>query len=154
MNPGPGFDIESHNYDNLLKGSTSVESITNNTTPSVLQGGGGVHSPTAAGTAAAGAQQPAPSPPSTAAAIAAQQHQLQQREHYHQQQHQQMQQQHQAMNDSAMSPPNMAALTRGPTFMGSSGVSEVKLKRFLEHNQRLREHLEMRRIPVSEASNR
>ncbi|KAK3844512.1 MAG: G-protein gamma-like domain-containing protein [Linnemannia gamsii] len=36
--------------------------------------------------------------------------------------------------------------------MGTSGVSEVKLKRFLEHNQRLREHLEMRRIPVSEAS--
>ncbi|KAF9128687.1 hypothetical protein BGX30_014227 [Mortierella sp. GBA39] len=59
------------------------------------------------------------------------------------------------MNDSAMampaatSPPMMGAR---PTFMGSSGVSEAKLKRFLEHNQRLREHLEMRRIPVSEAS--
>ncbi|KAF9100720.1 hypothetical protein BGX29_006331 [Mortierella sp. GBA35] len=51
------------------------------------------------------------------------------------------------------SPPTMADPPRGPTFIGSSGVSEVKLKRFLEHNQRLREHLEMPRIPVSEASN-
>ncbi|KAF9912153.1 hypothetical protein EC991_000563 [Linnemannia zychae] len=34
----------------------------------------------------------------------------------------------------------------------SSGVSDVKLKRFLEHNQRLQEQLEMRRISVSEAS--
>ncbi|KAG0277473.1 hypothetical protein BGZ96_002847 [Linnemannia gamsii] len=152
MNSGPSFDIESHNYDNLLKNSNSAESITNSATSSVTQGGG-VHSPAAAGTAAAGAQQPAPSPPSTAAAMTAQQHQLQQQEHYHQQQPQQ------PMNDSTMampaatSPPSMAALPRGPTFMGTSGVSEVKLKRFLEHNQRLREHLEMRRIPVSEASN-
>ncbi|KAF9941687.1 hypothetical protein BGZ67_004261 [Mortierella alpina] len=35
---------------------------------------------------------------------------------------------------------------------GSAGVSDVKLKRFLEHNQRLKEQLDMRRIPVSEAS--
>ncbi|KAF9960690.1 hypothetical protein BGZ72_006260 [Mortierella alpina] len=35
---------------------------------------------------------------------------------------------------------------------GSAGVSDVKLKRFLEHNQRLKEQLEMRRISVSEAS--
>ncbi|KAF9006846.1 hypothetical protein CPC16_006896 [Podila verticillata] len=35
---------------------------------------------------------------------------------------------------------------------GSSGVSDQKLKRFLEHNQRLKEQLEMRRISVSEAS--
>ncbi|KAK3823514.1 MAG: GGL domain-containing protein [Benniella sp.] len=35
--------------------------------------------------------------------------------------------------------------------MGSS-VSEAKLRRFLEHNQRLKEQLDMPRIPVSEAS--
>ncbi|KAF9115704.1 hypothetical protein BGX27_006810 [Mortierella sp. AM989] len=46
----------------------------------------------------------------------------------------------------------------GTTVVGSitggatSGVSDVKLKRFLEHNQRLKEQLEMRRISVSEAS--
>ncbi|KAG0338745.1 hypothetical protein BG000_003467 [Podila horticola] len=41
------------------------------------------------------------------------------------------------------------------TMMGggmSSSVSDQKLKRFLEHNQRLKEQLEMRRISVSEAS--
>ncbi|KAF9176666.1 hypothetical protein BGZ49_006045, partial [Haplosporangium sp. Z 27] len=36
---------------------------------------------------------------------------------------------------------------------GSTGVSEIKLKRFLEHNKRLREQYEMRRVPVSEACN-
>ncbi|KAG0334959.1 hypothetical protein BG004_000196, partial [Podila humilis] len=34
----------------------------------------------------------------------------------------------------------------------SSGVSDQKLKRFLDHNQRLKEQLDMRRISVSEAS--
>ncbi|KAI1321345.1 hypothetical protein EDD11_006682 [Mortierella claussenii] len=34
----------------------------------------------------------------------------------------------------------------------SSAASEVKLKRFLEHNQRLKEQLDMRHIAVSEAS--
>ncbi|KAI8357624.1 G-protein gamma-like domain-containing protein [Mortierella sp. GBAus27b] len=34
----------------------------------------------------------------------------------------------------------------------SSGVSELKLRRFMEHNQRLREQLNMPRIAVSEAS--
>ncbi|KAG0215349.1 hypothetical protein BGX28_000089 [Mortierella sp. GBA30] len=43
----------------------------------------------------------------------------------------------------------VVALTLGGT---SSGVSELKLKRVLEHNQRLREQLDMRRISVSEAS--
>lgn len=38
--------------------------------------------------------------------------------------------------------------------ISSSGVSDIKLKRFLEHNQRLQEQLEMRRISVSEASQR
>ncbi|KAF9574788.1 hypothetical protein EC968_005574 [Mortierella alpina] len=47
-----------------------------------------------------------------------------------------------------------AALPLTMTIGGSSGVSEVKLKRFLEHNQRLREQLDMRRIKVSEASQR
>ncbi|KAG9326981.1 hypothetical protein KVV02_001931 [Mortierella alpina] len=47
-----------------------------------------------------------------------------------------------------------AAIPLTMTIGGSSGVSEVKLKRFLEHNQRLREQLDMRRIPVSEASQR
>ncbi|KAF9379284.1 hypothetical protein CPB97_009063, partial [Podila verticillata] len=46
-------------------------------------------------------------------------------------------------------------LTGGTTSVsmtgGSSGVSDQKLKRFLEHNQRLQEQLEMRRISVSEA---
>ncbi|KAG0023735.1 hypothetical protein BGZ81_007940 [Podila clonocystis] len=45
--------------------------------------------------------------------------------------------------------------TATTTMMGggvSSGVSDQKLKRFLEHNQRLKEQLEMRRISVSEAS--
>ncbi|KAF9965669.1 hypothetical protein BGZ70_004367, partial [Mortierella alpina] len=51
---------------------------------------------------------------------------------------------------SASATPAVIPLTM--TIGGSSGVSEVKLKRFLEHNQRLREQLEMRRIPVSEAS--
>ncbi|KAF8924076.1 hypothetical protein BGZ58_002187 [Dissophora ornata] len=37
---------------------------------------------------------------------------------------------------------------------GVSGVSEIKLRRFLEHNQRLREQYDMPRIPVSEASRR
>ncbi|KAG0264674.1 hypothetical protein DFQ27_001069 [Actinomortierella ambigua] len=36
--------------------------------------------------------------------------------------------------------------------LGGSGVSDIKLKRFMEHNQRLREQLEMGRISVSEAS--
>ncbi|KAF9970573.1 hypothetical protein BGZ73_006714 [Actinomortierella ambigua] len=36
--------------------------------------------------------------------------------------------------------------------LGSSGVSDIKLKKYLEHNQRLREQLEMGRISVSEAS--
>lgn len=157
MNSGPGFDVEAHDYDGLLKGSNSVESISNGAAPPVI-----LQQQQQSGPAATGAQQPAPSPPSSASALAAQQ-QLQQ--HHHQQQQQQQyyqhqQQQQQAMNGSAVampaatSPPTLAALPRGPTFMGSSGVSEVKLKRFLEHNQRLREHLEMRRIPVSEASNR
>lgn len=35
-----------------------------------------------------------------------------------------------------------------------SGVPEHKVRRFLEYNQRLREQLEMPRIPVSEASRR
>ncbi|KAF9547974.1 hypothetical protein EC957_007487 [Mortierella hygrophila] len=154
MNSGPGFDVEAHDYDGLLKGSNSIESITNGATPSVI-----LQQQQQAGSAATGAQQPAPSPPSTAAALAAQQ-QLQQHQYQQPQPQyrQQQQQQQQAMNDSAMgmpaatSPPMMGALPRGPTFMGSSGVSEAKLKRFLEHNQRLREHLEMRRIPVSEAN--
>ncbi|KAF9439031.1 hypothetical protein BGZ76_001007, partial [Entomortierella beljakovae] len=52
-----------------------------------------------------------------------------------------------------MSTPNSSTLNGigsvgGPT----SGVSDAKLKRFLEHNQRLKEQLEMRRISVSEAS--
>ncbi|KAF8926715.1 hypothetical protein BGZ47_002572, partial [Haplosporangium gracile] len=153
MNSRPGFGIEAHDYDGLLKGSNSVESITNGATPSVIL-------QQQAEAAATGAQQPAPSPPSTAAAIAAQQHQQQlqlQLQQQQQQYHRQQQMQQEAMNDSAMampattSPPTMASLPRGPTFMGTSGVSELKLKRFLEHNQRLREHLEMRRIPVSEA---
>ncbi|KAF9101383.1 hypothetical protein BGX27_011498 [Mortierella sp. AM989] len=46
-------------------------------------------------------------------------------------------------------------LTRKVTLTsGSTGVSEIKLRRFLEHNHRLREQLEMRRVPVSEASRR
>ncbi|KAG0214793.1 hypothetical protein BGX28_001428 [Mortierella sp. GBA30] len=40
------------------------------------------------------------------------------------------------------------------SMSGSAGVSDVKLKRFLEHNVRLKEQLEMRRISVSEASQR
>ncbi|KAG0294698.1 hypothetical protein BGZ97_005020 [Linnemannia gamsii] len=40
----------------------------------------------------------------------------------------------------------------GASGISSSGVSDIKLKRFLEHNQRLQEQLEMRRISVSEAS--
>ncbi|KAI7832620.1 GGL domain-containing protein [Gamsiella multidivaricata] len=40
----------------------------------------------------------------------------------------------------------------GPGLGGAAGVSEVKLRRFLEHNQRLREQLQMPRIRVSEAS--
>ncbi|KAF8937433.1 hypothetical protein BGZ47_009055 [Haplosporangium gracile] len=40
----------------------------------------------------------------------------------------------------------------GMSGISSSGVSDIKLKRFLEHNQRLQEQLEMRRISVSEAS--
>lgn len=40
----------------------------------------------------------------------------------------------------------------GMSGISSSGVSDLKLKRFLEHNQRLQEQLEMRRISVSEAS--
>lgn len=58
---------------------------------------------------------------------------------------------------SSISPTAAAAAPAIPITMtigGSSGVSEVKLRRFLEHNQRLREQLEMRRIPVSEASQR
>ncbi|KAG0348187.1 hypothetical protein BG005_011689 [Podila minutissima] len=49
---------------------------------------------------------------------------------------------------------NLAGSTATMTMMGgvSSGVSDQKLKRFLEHNQRLKEQLEMRRISVSEAS--
>lgn len=42
----------------------------------------------------------------------------------------------------------------GMSGISSSGVSDLKLKRFLEHNQRLQEQLEMRRISVSEASQR
>ncbi|KAG0368040.1 hypothetical protein BGZ54_002804 [Gamsiella multidivaricata] len=42
----------------------------------------------------------------------------------------------------------------GPGLGGAAGVSEVKLRRFLEHNQRLREQLQMPRIRVSEASQR
>ncbi|KAF9430812.1 hypothetical protein BGZ94_003601 [Podila epigama] len=38
--------------------------------------------------------------------------------------------------------------------VASSNVSEQKLKRFLEHNQRLKEQLDMRRISVSEAGQR
>ncbi|KAF9550250.1 hypothetical protein EC957_001157 [Mortierella hygrophila] len=40
----------------------------------------------------------------------------------------------------------------GMSGISSSGVSDIKLKRFLEHNQRLQEQLEMRRISVTEAS--
>ncbi|KAG0066789.1 hypothetical protein BGZ89_006889 [Linnemannia elongata] len=146
MNSGPGFDIEAHDYDGLLKGSNSVESISNGAAPPVI-----LQQQQQSGPAATGAQQPAPSPPSSASALAAQQ-QLQQHHHQQQQQYHQHQQQQQQAMPAATSPPTLAALPRGPTFMGSSGVSEVKLKRFLEHNQRLREHLEMRRIPVSEAT--
>ncbi|KAF9931480.1 hypothetical protein FBU30_010096 [Linnemannia zychae] len=49
-----------------------------------------------------------------------------------------------------------SSITGGMGGMGngvsSSSVSDVKLKRFLEHNQRLQEQLELRRISVSEAS--
>ncbi|KAF9165684.1 hypothetical protein BGX20_000487, partial [Mortierella sp. AD010] len=53
-------------------------------------------------------------------------------------------------------PAHNSGLTRRVTLTGgstgvSTGVSEVKLKRFLEHNKRLREQLEMHRVPVSEA---
>ncbi|KFH63221.1 hypothetical protein MVEG_10632 [Podila verticillata NRRL 6337] len=44
----------------------------------------------------------------------------------------------------------MTSTTHSPMGV-SSGISDAKLKRFLEHNQRLREQLEMRRISVSEA---
>ncbi|KAG0082889.1 hypothetical protein BGZ93_002156 [Podila epicladia] len=49
---------------------------------------------------------------------------------------------------------NLTGSTTTTTMMGgvSSSVSDQKLKRFLEHNQRLKEQLEMRRISVSEAS--
>ncbi|CAO3565901.1 unnamed protein product [Mortierella alpina] len=53
---------------------------------------------------------------------------------------------------SPSAPVTPAVIPLTMTIGGSSGVSEVKLKRFLEHNQRLREQLEMRRVPVSEAS--
>lgn len=36
----------------------------------------------------------------------------------------------------------------------SYNISETKLKRILEYNERLKEQLELRRIPVSEASAR
>ncbi|KAF9924174.1 hypothetical protein FBU30_005816 [Linnemannia zychae] len=137
MNSTPDFDSETHDYDVLLKGSSSVESISNGATPAVIQA--------AHMQAAVQVAHESPSSPHIASMTA------QQQQHH-------LQQQRQQMGDSAMpsstSPPAMAPIPRGPTFMGSSGVSEVKLKRFLEHNQRLREHLEMRRIPVSEASNR
>ncbi|KAG0012780.1 hypothetical protein BGZ80_011518 [Entomortierella chlamydospora] len=52
-------------------------------------------------------------------------------------------------------PAHNSGLTRRVTLTGgSTGVSEVKLKRFLEHNKRLREQLEMHRVPVSEACHR
>ncbi|KAG0291082.1 hypothetical protein BGZ98_003148 [Dissophora globulifera] len=42
----------------------------------------------------------------------------------------------------------------GPVVIGggSAGAMDLKLKRFLEHNQRLKEQLDMHRITVSEAS--
>ncbi|KAG0083349.1 hypothetical protein BGZ93_007478 [Podila epicladia] len=53
---------------------------------------------------------------------------------------------------SASSSTTMTSTTSPiPTGGMGSGVSDAKLKRFLEHNQRLREQLEMRRISVSEA---
>ncbi|KAF9124313.1 hypothetical protein BGW39_008307, partial [Mortierella sp. 14UC] len=145
MNFGPGFDVAAHDYDGLLKGSDSTESISNG--PSAMEG---APSP-AAQQQQQQQQQPRTPSPSTDSAPYQQQQQ-------HSQQQQQQQQQ-QPLNEpdipAATSLPTMAPIpTRGPTFMGPSGVSEVKLKRFLEHNQRLREHLEMHRIPVSEASNR
>ncbi|KAF9096795.1 hypothetical protein BGX23_010365 [Mortierella sp. AD031] len=143
MDLGAGFDAAAHDYDGLLREPASVENMTN--------GGPGVQH-----------QQAAASP--------AQQYQSQQQQQQLQQDAlasspptddlaaEAVQQQQQPMNEpgsvpAETSPPTMADPPRGPTFIGSSGVSEVKLKRFLEHNQRLREHLEMPRIPVSEASN-
>jgi guanine nucleotide-binding protein subunit gamma len=40
------------------------------------------------------------------------------------------------------------------TSKKSYNISEAKLKRILEYNERLREQLELPRIPVSEASAR
>ncbi|KAF9174628.1 hypothetical protein BGX21_006927, partial [Mortierella sp. AD011] len=50
--------------------------------------------------------------------------------------------------------PTMSSTLNGGSVTGvpASGVSDVKLKRFLEHNQRLKEQLETSRISVSEAS--
>ncbi|GJJ74745.1 guanine nucleotide-binding protein subunit gamma, other [Entomortierella parvispora] len=94
------------------------------------------------------------------------QQQQQQNIQQHQRQHQQQQQQPPltSPNLKAMSPQphqappltqygSSASSAGGNTLAGggSSGVSDLKLRRFLEHNQRLREQLEMRRIPVSEA---
>ena len=88
---------------------------------------------------------------------------------HQQQQHQQQQQQPQlpvtSPNLKAMSPQPLQAPpliqygSSGSSVGGAAlagvggggGVSDLKLRRFLEHNQRLREQLEMRRIPVSEA---
>ncbi|KAG0018966.1 hypothetical protein BGZ81_009982 [Podila clonocystis] len=56
-------------------------------------------------------------------------------------------------NSGSASSSTTMTSTTSPMATGgmSSGVSDAKLKRFLEHNQRLREQLEMRRISVSEA---
>ncbi|KAF9321689.1 hypothetical protein BG003_000101 [Podila horticola] len=57
-------------------------------------------------------------------------------------------------NSGSASSSTTMTSTTSPLVTGggmSSGVSDAKLKRFLEHNQRLREQLEMRRISVSEA---
>ncbi|KAF9304826.1 hypothetical protein BGZ74_000425 [Mortierella antarctica] len=56
-------------------------------------------------------------------------------------------------NSGSASSSTTMTSTTSPMATGGmgSGVSDAKLKRFLEHNQRLREQLEMRRISVSEA---
>ncbi|KAF9583275.1 hypothetical protein BGW38_009853 [Lunasporangiospora selenospora] len=55
------------------------------------------------------------------------------------------------LGKSLLSTSTGATMTSGMTTTGTT-VSDIKLKRFLEHNQRLKEQLDLNRISVSEAS--
>ncbi|KAI1315147.1 hypothetical protein EDD11_001252 [Mortierella claussenii] len=137
-----GFNISDHDYDALLKSSSSTYSLQpSSTLASEARDGTDADNLSAAATAEGQSSSTTILNPITTANAS--------------------QDVIAASGNESSTPASLTRKVTAPTGGGggivgdaSTGVSETKLRRFLEHNQRLREQLEMNRVPVSVAGQR